>query len=211
MLGSFIPLLLASLGFILFGLVIDMPLFEWQVSEFVADSSQDISFNSFLWTTKLGDSLEDVLYFRNSTNPKNLDAMVKRSWSEETVERITQNINRNIFPWLWLLLFLSGIYVWLYAIQHKHSRTEALISTIVAVIFLCILLDVSRPFYAHVVSSECFDATVTFNAELSKVHYETLVVLFASILAELGALGVMLRQIITAIMQRKESSSLGVG
>ena len=146
MLRSFIPLLLASLGFILFGLVIEMPLFEWQVSEIVTDSSQDDGFNSSVWMTKLGDSLEDVLDCGSTTNPENLDPVVRRSWSEETVERLTRNINRNIFPWLWFLLFLGGIYIWWYAMHHKHSSTEAVISAVVAVIFLCILLTL-RDFF----------------------------------------------------------------
>lgn len=211
MLRSFIPLLLASLGFILFGLVIEMPLFEWQVSEIATDSSQDVGFISSLWITKLGDSLEDVLYCGNSTDPENLDPVVRRSWSEETFERITRNINRSIFPWLWFLLFLSVIYVWWYAVHHKLSRTEAFISTVVAVMFLCILFDSTRFFYAHIGSSECLEGTITFNAKLSKIHYETVLALFASIIAEVGAVVMMLRQIRRTIMQRKESSKLGVG
>ena len=211
MLRSFIPLLLASLGFILFGLVIEMPLFEWQVSEIATDPSQDVGFNSSLWITKFGDSLEDVLYCGNSTNPENLDHGVRRSWSEETLERFTRNINRNIFPWLWFLLFLSGIYVWWYAVHHKHSRTEAFISAAIAIMFLCILFDSTRFFYAHIGSLACLDRTVTFDAKLSKLHYETVLALFASILAAVAAVGMMLYRVIRAIMQRKESSKLDVG
>ena len=147
MLRSFIPLLLASLGFILFGLVIEMPLFEWQVSEIETDSSQDVCSNSSLWITKLGYSLEDVLYCGNSNNLENVELVVRRSWSEETVEVVTRNINRNIFPWLWFLLFLSGIYVWWYVVHHKHSSIAAFISTIIAVMLLCILLGSTRFFY----------------------------------------------------------------
>jgi len=211
MLRSFIPLLLASLGFILFGLVIEMPLFEWQISEMATDSPQDVDFNSSLWITKLGDSLVDVLYCQNSTNRENLDPVVRRSWSEETLERVIRNINRNIFPWLWFLLLLSNIYIWWFAIYHKHSSTEAFISTVVAVIFLCILLSSTRFFYPDIVSWECLEGIVTFDAKLSKIHYETLLVLFASFLAQAGAVGMILRQIIRAIMQRKESLKLGVG
>ena len=211
MLCSFIPLLLASLGFILFGLVIEMPLFEWQVSEIATHSSQDVGFNSSLWITKLGDSLEEVLYCGNSTNFEDLDLVVRRSWSEETLERVTQIINRNIFPWLWFVLFLSGIYVWWYAVHRKLSSTEAFISTVVAVVFLYILLDSTRFFYAHIGSSECLEGTGTFDVKLSKMHYETMLALFASALAEVGAVGMMLRQIRKAIMQRQESSKLGVG
>ncbi len=208
---SFIPLLLASLGFILFGLVIEMPVFEWKVSEILTGSSQDVGSNSSLWITKFGDSLADVLYCGNSTNPENLDPVVRRSESEETLERVTRNINRSIFPWLWFLLFLSGSYVWWHIVYHKHSIAEAFISTVIAVVFLCILLDSTRFFYAHIGSSECLAGTITFDAKLSKIHYETLFALIASLLAEVGAVGIMLGQIRRAIMQRKESSKLSVG
>jgi len=188
-----------------------MPLLEWQISEIATDSSHDDRFNLSSWTTKLGDSLVDVLCCGKSSNPEGLNPVVRRSWSEETVERVARNINRSVFPWLWLLLFLSGIYVWWSAIHHKRPITEALISTVVAMIFLCVLLDVTRSFYAYVVTSECLEDAVTFNAKLSKVHYETLLVLFVAILAEVGAVSIMLRQIRWAIIENKESAKLAVG
>ena len=211
MLQSFIPLLLASLGFILFGLVIEMPLFEWQISEIATDSSQEVGFNSSFWITKLGDSLEDVLKCGNNANLENADPIVRRSWGEETLERVTRNINRNVFPWLWLLLFLSGIYLWWHAVHHQQSRTGAFISIVVAFMFLCILLGSTRFFYPDIVSSECLEGTVTFDAKLSKIHYETMFTLFGFVLATLGAVSMMLRQIREAIMQRNDSSKVGVG
>ncbi len=49
---------------------------------------------------------------------------------------------------------------------------------------------------------DCYSGTVTFNVALSKVHYEMPILLFAGILLELGALGIMVRQIIKAIIER---------
>ena len=203
-------MLLASLGFFLYGLAIEMPLFEWQISKTATDSSHDVPFNSSLSTTKLGNSLVDVLYCGNGTNSEDLKPVVGRSWSEETVERITRNFNRSVFPWLWFLLFLSGIYVWWFAIHHKRPITVALISTVATLIFLCILLDVTRSFYSHVGSSVCLDGAVTFDAKLSKTHYESLLVLFAAILAEAGTINIMLHQISRAIIENKESAKLAV-
>ena len=195
----------------MFGLVIDMPLFEWQISEIVTDHPNDVRYNSLPWITKLGDSLADVSRCGNSINPEKLNPVVKRSWSEEAIERIARNITRDIFPWLWLLLFLCVIYTGWYAIYHKRSIAEAFIFAVVAMIFLCILLDSTRHFYAYTLDSRCLEGIATFNAKLSKIHYETLLVLFATILAEVVAVGMMLRQVVKAIMQRKETSKSAVG
>jgi hypothetical protein len=211
MLRSFIPLLLASLGFILFGLVVEMPLFEWQVREIATDSPQDIGLNSSHRTTNLGNSLDDVLYCGSSIDLKNLDLVTRLSWSEKALERVTRYINRNVFPWLWFLLFLSSIYVWWFTIHYKHSHTEAFFSTAIAVMFLCILLDSTRYFYAQIGSLECLEGTGIFDVKLSKIHIETILTLSTSVFAEAGAVGIMLRQIRRAIMQRKESAKLGVG
>ncbi len=195
---------------------ISMPLFEWQVSEIVTDPLYDIRFNASPWIAKFGDSLEDhsVIfhhfdgsYCGNSFSPEELNSVVKRSWSEETLEQIARNINRSIVPWLWLLIVLSGIYVWWYALHYKRPIAEVLILSVVAIVLLCILLDVSRPFFAIVVGPGCLEGTVMFNANLSKVHYETLIVFFAGILLELGAIGMMLRQIIRAAIERKKTSA----
>jgi hypothetical protein len=50
-----------------------------------------------------------------------------------------------------------------------------------------------------------------FNVGLSKVHYEMTIVLFLGICLGLAALVVILRQIIKAIIERKESSNLAMG
>lgn len=215
MFRGIVPFLLAILGSTLFAWAINMPLFEWQVSEIVTDSPYDVRFNPSPWIAKFGDSLEDgsVIFYQfdgsycgNSFSPENLNSVVRRSWSEETLERITRNINHSIIPGLWLLILLCGIYMWWYALHYERPITEALISTVIAIILLGFLLNVSRPFFAIVGSSGCLDGTVTFNARLSKVYYETLLVFFAAIVAEAGAVSMMLRQIIRIRIERKESS-----
>ena len=50
---------------------------------------------------------------------------------------------------------------------------------------------------------DCY-GTLTFAVALSKVHYETFVILLIGILLELGGIVVILRQIMKAITNRKE-------
>jgi hypothetical protein len=220
MFRGIIPFLLASLASTLFAWAINMPLFEWQVSEVITDPPYEIRFNPSPWIAKFGDSLEDrsVIFYQfdgsycgDSFSPEKLNSVVRRSWSEESVEWITRNINHSIIPWLWTLIFLCGIYIGWYAFHYQRPITEALIFSVVAMILLCILLDVARPFFAKLGSLGCLEGTITFNARLAKVHFETLLVFFAAIIAEVVAVSMMLRQTIRAIMQRKESSKSAVG
>lgn len=227
-----VPFILASLGFTLIALAINMPLFEWQVSEIVTDLPSEVHINPS-WTTKLGDSLESGSYNAsdgsyifdqvlvpkngNSCSPEQLTSVVRRSRSDEMLERIALNVNQRIVLWLTgltrtgqitmgVLLFLCGIYIWWFTIWYNRSITEAFIPTVVAVILLGFLINVWRilvPETGVFVCRPWLHGTVTFNAKLSKVHYETLVVLLTGILLELGALGVMLRQIIKAVVERK--------
>lgn len=209
---SLLPFILASLGSTLFAWAINMPLFEWHISEIVSGAPFEAQFTPSPWVTKFGESLEDSSYIirqidgrycKNDRNPEKLESIVTRSRVEKTLEKITQSINHSIIPWLWLLILLSGIHIGWHTIHYKRPITEALISTIIAVVFLYILFDVSRPFFARVIGLGCLEDTITFNAGLLKVHYETLIILFASILAELGALGIMLRHIRQAIVDGK--------
>ena len=207
MLRSFIPFLLASLGFILFLPVVNMPLLEWQISEAVAGSSSACNGDlpSSL-TTTVGESLDlrDRPYLS-----ENLSFVVRSSQAGRIIEGITRHINRGIFPLLWLFLFVCAIYIWWYAIYHNRTIAQALIFSIVAMILLCMLINAGRLFYGYVGSLGCLQGAL--NAELSRIHYETLLVLFAALLAEVGAIVVMVRQIRHAIMQRKESAQLVVG
>ena len=90
--------------------------------------------------------------------------------------------------------------------MYNRPIAEAFIFTVVAVILLGFLINVWRilvPETGVFVCRPWLHGTVTFNARLSKVHYETPFVLFVSIAAELGALGIMLHQVIRAVIKRR--------
>jgi hypothetical protein len=108
-----------------------MPLYEWEISEMVADLPPNFHVKPSPWTTRLGesvlgDSSDDSSYFPwqvytpmgNSTNicsPVGSRPVVKRSKKDETLERISLGFYQKVYPWLWgiswLVLFLSGFYV----------------------------------------------------------------------------------------------------
>jgi len=207
MLRSFTPFLLASLGFILFVLALMMPLLEWQISETVVGVSSSCkgTLPSSL-TTSIGESLDlkDSPFLA-----ENLRFVVRSSQSGRVIEGITRNISQRIIPLLWLLMFLCGIYIGWYAIYNKRTIAEVLVSPLVAMILLCALINAGRLFnldpYFFLL---CLRGA--FNAELSKIHYETLLVLLAAMLAAVGAVIVMLIQIRHAIIQSEESSKSAV-
>jgi len=152
-----------------------MPLYEWQAGEIITDTPYDIRFAPSPWIAKFGDSLEDSSfisgqfdnsYCGNSFSPDKMNSVAKRLRIEEALERITRNINHSIIPWLWFLIFLSGIYIWWFAIYYKRPFIETFLFTVVAIVFLCIILDASRPFFAIIGGPGCLEGTVTFNARL---------------------------------------------
>jgi len=112
-----------------------------------------------------------------------------------------------------LEISLAGIYIWWFTIWYKRPIWKALVLAVVftgvAVFIFIVLTQIVRPFLWRVGASpeyfgtlDCYSGTVTFNVALSKVHYEMPILLFAGILLELGALGIMVRQIIKAIIER---------
>jgi hypothetical protein len=228
-LRSLLPFILASLGFVLIALTIKMPLFEWQVSEVTTDLPPQFHINPF-WTTRPGESLEHDSYVLNqvvmllkngnSCSPEKLTYAVRRSQSDERLEQIAVSINQTITQWLTgltfngqitmaAILFLCGIYIWWFTIWYKRSMVEACIMTVVAVILLGFLINVSRVFVPEIGVFVCRPGphgALAFNARLSKIHYETLFVLFVAIAAQLGALGIMLRQAIRSVMEIKPTS-----
>ncbi len=218
---SLLPLFLASLGFILIALVINMPLFEWQISDTVTNLPREVQFKPSPWITKFGESLTDDSYIevyipneKIPCRPERLSSTVRRSRIDEVLEEIALNINKNIIPWLsdrsafGFLLFLCGMYIWWFTIRYKRPAYEAIISTVVAFMFLGVLINVWRLFFHKIGSPLCLglQGTITLSAALSKIHYETLIVFLGGILLELGALGVMVRAIIKAISESKVST-----
>ena len=220
---SLLPLLLASLGFFIIRFVINMPLLEWQVSEIVTDfpSTYRVEISPSPWKANLGEALDDGSYILQEMRvigvgafcrKENLKFAVSRSQNDVMVERV---LNANLKDYSWLAawgmieLILSGIYIWWFIVAYKRgSAFQAVIFIGIAGFIYVFLIMISRvlgPQLGYVGISDC-TGTVTFDARLLKIHYETLIVLFASILAELGALGIMLRQIIRAVTQGKESA-----
>jgi hypothetical protein len=218
---SLLPLILASLGFFIIRFVINMPLLEWQVSEIVTDfpSTYEVDILPSPWTANLGDAFDDgsfilqkirVIEDGSFCRKENLKFVVTRSQNDVTLERALNANLKNyswLFAWGMVELILSGMYIWWFIMEYKHGSAFQAVTFIgIAGFIYFLLLLISRvlgPQLGYVGISDCY-GTVTFNARLLKVHYETLIVLFVCILVELGALGVMLRQIRRAIIERKK-------
>ncbi len=241
MLRSFIPYVLVCLGFTIVGLARDMPLFEWEVSEIIADIPPHYHVKPSPWTTRLGESVlgdptDDNAYFlwqvytpsgdgEYSCSPVGSKPLVQRLQNDEALERISIGFYQRVYPWLWgtswLLLFLSGIYVWWFAFWHKRPIAEPILFTVIIVVMSCFLFDnVWRVLASRVMPAlscipipepQPYSGAITFNVNLSKIRYEMLGVLLTGIGLELGAIGVMVRQTKRVIMQSKESSQPAVG
>ncbi|HLO31551.1 MAG TPA: hypothetical protein VK249_20535 [Anaerolineales bacterium] len=210
-----------------------MPLFEWQISEVVTDFPPEVHINSSPWTTKFGEALGDDTYIfwqvdvskdGSTCSPESISSKVRRSRNDEVLEQVALSVNRNIIPWLsdWfmigLVIFICGIYIWFFTAWSKRPIFEAVVFIVLAVVFGCFLTQIWHALLTKVSPllmcsglSNRYHGTITFNAELSKIHYETLIVLFAGILLELGAFVVMFRQIRMVGFHNEDTSKSVVG
>jgi hypothetical protein len=202
-------------------------MFEWQINETVTNFSSDYQVHIVPspWITRLNDSLDDKSYISLgkiyvskdgiSCSDEDLNFIVRRSQSDETLEYRVQRLTEKKSPWLYLwgarLMILTVIYIWWSTIfNQRRSVLNAIIFTVIIGIFYVGLTQVVRPLLPRIVdfhylgSLDCDQGTITFNAGLSRIHYETLIVFFVGILLELGAIGVMVQQIIRAVMGRKK-------
>jgi hypothetical protein len=210
MFRSIIPFLLASLGFALISWATGMSLFEWQFSDIVTDFSSPC--NGALpshWTTRLGEDLEA------RDKPliiEHLIIVVKRSWIHETLGRMSLSYQFSS-PYLFIVVMLSISYMWWFLFQDKQNRifhvVMAVFLTVVIVIFTCYLLlpfvtIVTPPVGSITYYYEIWkcDGAITISARLSKVHYETFLVILAGILSEVGAFVVIVRQIRKVVRNR---------
>jgi hypothetical protein len=233
-LQSLLPSILVSFGCFIILLAGDMPLFEWQISQLVTDfpSTYDVRVDSSPWRAYLGDSLDDGTYiFRNIWVEqdgkicfrKDFHFEVMRSRNDKTLERIL-NIESQSFEWLfqwgYIEFLLSVIYIWFFSIWYER-RAGCFFAFVLTGIAVFIFLNVSQiarvlasPFRLFVPSDFgqiiCSGA-VTFTAALSRIHYEALLVLLVGILLELGAVGVIVTQVMKAKMHGNESPKLEVG
>jgi hypothetical protein len=204
MLRSFIPFVLATLGFIMLSWADRMPLFRWQVSEIVTDFSSTCDFKlpSSPWTTRWGESLD---LRGRPYHLENLKVVVKRSQTNEVLDRVSLTLYNNtswLFGWSLVEVVASISYIWVFLLQDKQNRvSHALMAAFLTgmAVFICLLLS-----QVHIVSlagptvgwapyyfRENCHGTITFSARLLKIYYETPAILFAGILMELGALGMM--------------------
>jgi hypothetical protein len=221
---SFLPFVLASLGFTIILLSIAMPLFEWQISEIVTDFPPIYEVHVFPpWTARFGESFDDDLYLyrkisvlkdRRECYNEDINVVFRRSQKDDALEQKWLNVYKS-FSWLpgWSLIeiVLSVLYIWWFIIWYKRqSFWKAMGLTVFAgFVFLNLIPRLMGPlspnnFHGAV---DCFNSTIAFNASLSEIHYETPVILLIGILLECGALVIMVRQIIKAIIERKKTSA----
>ena len=208
------------------------PLFEWQISEVVTDfpSSYEVHILHSPWRAYLGNSLNDKSYvfaqIQVSENDKacsvsDLSSVVNRSRKDELLEQLslTRQFNYDRIDWVmgWLLIevVLSVAYGLWFTNWHEHRPvSDAIIPAVVATICFCIIFSqVMRVWGARV----AFDGIanchgiITFNANLSKISYSIVILLFTGIFAELVALAIMIYQVAIAVSKRRESSKSSVG
>lgn len=215
MFRSFIPFILASLGFALISWATKMPLFDWQFSEIVTDYSStcDSALTSH-WTTRFGEDLDA----RNRPSVlENLNITVKRSWSDETLDRISLSLyNGRLLVFFGVMLSIG--YMWWFLLQGEQNRIPhivmAVLFTVVAVFIFFLLTQVVRlagpavgqiPYYYEI--RHCQGA-IAFYASLSNIHYVTLLVLLGSILSEVGMLVMMLHQLRRVVSEQKGIGSI---
>jgi len=146
---------------------------------------------------------------------EDLTFIVRRSAQDNSWDQTWLNIYKNtswLSGWSWIEVILSSIYILWFVLWSKQGRVlQAIILTGIAVILFLNLTQILRlvaPFpYPHYFGTvNCYHGTITFNAILSKIHYETLSILLVGILSEFGVLFLMLRQITKAIIERKKTS-----
>lgn len=222
---SLIPFILSSLGFsmIVLGILV-MPFFEWQITDFTTNfpSTYEIYHLPFPWRAKLGDSFDDNLYSfsrisvsKDGRNcfKEDLNFVVNRSEIDKAVEHKWLNIKEDIswlVGWSVIEIALASFYIlWFGLWYRKGSAVQTIVLLGVALcsfIYLVTFLNSTGRFIPHQYLGlvNCDIGTVTFTARLSKLHYETLVVLAIGIFAEVGALWIVVRQIRMAALERKK-------
>ena len=226
-----LPNILVSLGLAIILLGTSLPILEWQIGDIVADypPTYEVHAQSSPWKTRLGDSLDRGIFvsvgkFFVSQNGrecslKSVNFIVERSQKDEEIEHLILSIDKNIMlliEWIPGGFILSVIYIWWFTLWNKRPVWKAIVLafvfTIIAGIIYVEITQIFRLLLPRVVplasagTLDCYDGTLTFSAVLSKIHYETLAVLFIGIILEAGALVIILRNIIKAVFERKRAS-----
>jgi hypothetical protein len=213
MLRSFIPFVLASLGFTMILWADRSPLFNWQTSEIVADVSSVCDFDLPTdLTTRLGESFE-------ARKTDGLKIVVIRSRTDDLLNRVSLVVDKFV-PWLSAGVLLSISYLWQSPLQNRQNRASQIIMAFVltaAAVFICFFLSQLVRSAGPAVGWQLYhfgdscQGTITFNAKLLKVYYETPALLFAGIMMQVGAIGIISRQIKRSIIAEKEPTRLAAG
>ena len=223
---SLLPFLLATLGWFMSLVAGNLPLFEWRISKVVTDfpTGYEVDISESPWIADFKDSLDDGIYGFQSIWVQSdgmLCLQATQSRTDEMIERVL-NIDANHLVLLYSLgqveVGLLFIYIWLFTIWHESylGCLYSIISTFVAGVIFILIFEATRPLNTpHLYMPEfgkanCY-GTLSFHAELLKVHYETPFVLFLAIGLQLGALVVVFYQIRKSINGRKESPKSEVG
>jgi len=119
----------------------------------------------------------------------------------------TKNISW-LAGWSLTEIILSVLYIWWFVIfYNRYSFWKAIgLTVFVLFIFLNLIPRLTSPLFPgfHPGEVDCYPGTITFIAALSKIHYETPIVMLVGVLLELGALGIMLHQVIRTIIERNK-------
>ena len=214
---ALLPVIMTGLGLVLIVWASTMPLFDWQVALINADypPTYKVHLVPSPWTTRLGESFDDDFNISRrviiSIEKKNCwigegrNIIIERSKNDDRLEFWSSKF-KNVVLWLALgsliLIALSGVYMWWIIIWREHRTIIEAVASTSIIVFIYYLLILMRELLGSKISvdyffSMCLDhqGTVTLSAEISKVHYEVLIVLVSAILLELGALGKMLHEI----------------
>ena len=152
---------------------------------------------------------------------RDLQVVVKRTSNEELLERLSLALlinDHTIYPITWWILIevlLAVAYIIWFTIGHEHRPVpHAIASAVFAALFFCFIMipviKLMGPRLTYGGMAACH-GEIMFRAKLLWVDYSVIILLLAGFFAELAALAIMARQIVKAIMQRKESAQSAVG
>jgi len=225
---TLLPSFLASLGYVMVLLAVSLPFFNWQVKETITDfpPSYEIQATAIPLTTRLGKPLGDGLFrgkiiITNDGIPcryQNVNITVRQVEYNKSSDRIQEIFSEeNIVKLeevIGMVIVLSGIYIWWFAIWHRHSFWEGVGLTILAISIFILLTQITRPFLwgtgdflKQVGDIDCFRGSITFGVRLLKIHYGILILLIGGVILEIGAVGLMLHYAIAIINNHNESHS----
>ena len=226
---ALLPIILVFLGSGLIMWASSMPLFEWQISSLNEDypPGYEVYLVPSPWIIRLGETLDNIPYLSRKVF---ISIDQKACWIEEghkiTIERSTNDRQLDLLSsklkdiplWLFIgsliLVVLSVMYMWWILIWCEHRTIAEAVALTITIVFIISLPIGMMRWFAPRISTDYFfglchgyRGMISFGAEISKVHYEMLLVTLSGVIAEFGALGKMLHEIIGAV----RSSKLVVG